>query len=64
LPDLNSVDKDVAEAHRDMDFLNHDDIEKKLGEVRNKMPSSLFQKPVGSPRNKEPSKLMQELKEK
>lgn len=46
LPELNTIDKEIREVHKDMDFLDIETVEKNLDKVRTSMPSSLFQKPT------------------
>ena len=42
LPELNTIDKEIREVHKDMDFLDIETVEKNLDKVRTSMPSSLF----------------------
>jgi hypothetical protein len=42
LPELNTIDKEVKEIHKDLEFLDVDSLEKGIDKVRLSMPSPLF----------------------
>ena len=58
LPELTTIDKEIKEVHKDLDFLDVDSVEKAFDKVRTSMPSSLFQKPSISEKSNDVASLI------